>query len=557
MPTRAVPRVAYSLVCALLVTTLACAGNTGRSTTSSSVASPPPTAAVSTAGSSTTAASVQTTITVPTPGPALDLVAYDAKHKAGWFTAAAKELPQITQTPDAVFEISSTPIQNRRDGHIAPTLVSSYFFLQFGDISPSMLAKQAGTLKALFIRSASVSFVDYLGGRVLDWDRLSTRIPLDVKAMIKEANSLDLPVFLELNYSDYVPGPAGTGLDSLRPADNIANTIAYLKALESQGLKLAGITFGDEIDDEAGFGKAKPTISNSDLIARYVRYAKALKTQFPALKIYAFDSYIAATRGQVSKSLDLLREVAGAEATEGMNLIDGFIFRESYVYMDDKGAVLDSQVILDDIESLAGTMTVRRYDVMGTRRNKTDVAYLPKLVEETRSIFHRTIDIGLTEYLPAGPTQIDESDTSKYADIDFVIHYADLVGTYAEQGLDYVSSWIFANDTQQAKCYLDRQGRGGLNYPAHEQLAQQFRGIILQVDRPVPYESLKVKVYAAKNGAGYFAVLLNKDVGKEHTIRLHIDGPGEAGTELALRLPARSYTSVLLMDGSATVSGVR
>ena len=43
-----------------------------------------------------------------------------------------------------------------------------------------------------------------------------------------------------------------------------------------------------------------------------------------------------------------------AEISAGISLIDGFVFRESYVYMDEDGKVLGSQDILDDIESLAG-----------------------------------------------------------------------------------------------------------------------------------------------------------------------------------------------------------
>ncbi len=509
----------------------------------------PPPATFSQTPSSTTE---PTATPIPRISEAMDIVAYQSTHGSGWFNETVENLPETTQTPEAVFEILSTPIQNRRDGNISPTLISSYMFIQFGEISPNNLEKHAQTLQALFIRSALMSFVDYPNNRVLDWDWHSSRIPMDLSGMIKKANELNLPVFLEINYSDYVPGPNGSGLEALQSADNIANTISYLESVQAMGLRVEGITFGDEIGDEAGFGNAKPTLENSDLVARYVAYASAFKKRFPKIKIYAFDSYIAATRGQVSDYFELLREIRAAEIKEDISLIDGFVFRESYVYMDENGDVLDSQYILDDIESLAGFEPVRRFDVFGNENPNTDSGYLVTLIDETRKIFGRDLDIGITEYLPAGPVQTSESDTSKYQDIDFLIHYADLTGTYAEQGLDIVSTWIFANETEQAKCYLDKQGKKGLSYPVHEQLAQYFTGSILQVQRPAPYSSLRIKVYVARNGDNYFILLLNKDVQSEHTIRLAKSGE----FDFVLQLPARSYTSLLLRQNEIIVSGI-
>jgi hypothetical protein len=349
-----------------------------------------------------------------------------------------------------------------------------------------------------------------------------------------------------------VPGPVGSGIDALQAADNVASTVLFLRSLQEEGLRVEGVTFGDEIGDEAGFGSAKPTLGNSDLIGRYLAYARALKDAFPELKIYAFDSYIAATRGRVADYFPLLGRIREAEISEGLELIDGFVFRESYVYMDEDGQVLDSQSILDDVESLAGLERVRRYDVFGNRHPEPDRGYLVTLIEQTREIFGRDLDIGISEYLPAGPVQISESDTSPYEDIDFLIHYADLVGTYAEQGLDVVSAWVFATETDQAKCYLDMQGNPGLNYPVHEQLAQHFRGSILQVERPVAYSLLRIKAYVVQDGDGYFILLLNKDAEREHTIRLVRVGE----FDLVLRLPARSYTSVLLNRDGVLVAGV-
>lgn len=154
-----------------------------------------------------------------------------------------------------------------------------------------------------------------------------------------------------------------------------------------------------------------------------------------------------------------------AEIKEGLSLIDGFVFRESYVYMNDKGVVLNSQSILDDIESLPGQGPVTRYDVMGTKGEKQDRAYLATLAERTRDLLtdarprHDRV-------LPARPVQISESDTSRFADIDFILHYTDLVGTYAEQGLDTVSTWMLANSIDQAKCYIDKLGNKRLSSPA-------------------------------------------------------------------------------------------
>jgi hypothetical protein len=516
-------------------------------TTSSSTV--PPTSSPSSTSLPTTA---PTSTAVPRISRTVDLVAYRAANGLGWFSQPVEELPEATQSPEAVFEILATPMQNRREGKISPMLISSYVFLQFGEVSPQDLEDNAQTLRGLFIRSALMSFVDYAGNRVLDWDWRSSRIPMDVVGMIQKANELSIPVFLEINYSDYVPGSIGSGLDALQSADNIANTLSYLETLQAEGLRVDGVTFGDEIGDEAGFGSAKPTLGNSDLVARYVAYASAFKNRFPELKIYAFDSYIAATRGRVSDYFDLLRGIRDAELQEGIDLIDGFVFRESYVYMDENGRVLGSQSILDDVESLAGPEPVGRYDVFGNQHPRTDRGYLVTLIDETRAIFERDLDIGITEYLPAGPVQISESDTSVYEDIDFVIHYADLVGTYAEQGLDVVSTWMFANETDQAKSYVDKQGNQGLNYPVHEQLAQYFQGSILGVERPVEYESFRVKVYVAKDGDDYFILILNKDVVRERTIRLVRSGE----FDLVLRLPERSYTSLLVKQDGILVTGV-
>lgn len=492
----------------------------------------------------------------PTPTPriarSIDLVTFQSNRNGAWFNASIDTLPATQNKSTATFEIKNLAIQNRRNGKIAPTLIGGYIFLQFGEVTPDLLDQHLHTIGALFIRSALLSFVDYPNNRVLGWDRTSVNIPANVREIIALCNRKNIPVFLQINYSDYVPGALGTGVDSLQRADNLAGTIVYLKALKAQGLHVAGVTFGDEIDDEAGFGNRKPTLSNSDLISRFIAYARAIKNEFPELKVYAFDSYIAATRGQVPSYFDYFQSIRQQEIKDGKNLLDGFTFRESYTYINDKNQVMDSQRILDDTESLYRDTPVYRYDVMGiTRRNPTR-DYLHLLINKTREIFGRNIDIGLTEYLPAGPVQIDESDTSRYADIDFILHYSDVVGIYAELGLDTVSSWLFANINDQAKCYIEWQGNRGANYPIHEQLARYFAGEILSVDRSVAYEQLKVKVYAARNDKQYFVMILNKDVANEATVRIML--PGQF--DLTVRLPRRSYTSLIVDEKQIKVAGI-
>jgi hypothetical protein len=376
-----------------------------------------PTSSTSLTASSTTVLSTIAPATTTTVAPrisgAVDLVAYQAASGGDWFGALLEDLPETDVPAEGVFEVLAAPVENRRDGEISPLLVSSYVFVQFGEIGSDDLEEHAATLRGLFIRSALLSFVDYAGDRVLDWDWFSAGIPMDVIGMIRKANELGLPVSLEINYSDFVPGPVGSGLDALVEADNIAGTISFLETLEAEGLRVDCVTFGDEIGDDAGFGRAKPTLDNSNLVARFVAYAVALKSRFPNLKIYAFDSYIAATRGEVADYFPLLREIREAEVREGVDLIDGFVFRESYVYMDAEGRVLDSQSILDDVESLAGSGPVLRYDVFGNRHPGADRGYLVTLADDTREIFGRDLDIGITEYLPTPrPTRTSTSSST-------------------------------------------------------------------------------------------------------------------------------------------------
>lgn len=480
----------------------------------------------------------------------VDVATLQSDQKGKWFSVNLSTLPETNLEATALFSINDSVVNNRRNGKIPSTLLAGYLFIQW-DISSSSFEKYDHTIGALFLRSSLMSFVDYENNKVLRWDRKSVNIPTDLRGIIKLCNEKKIPVFLEINYADYVPGSVGTGVESLKISDNIVNTINFLKSLKEEGLYVDGITFGDEIEDEAGYGSYKPTIHNSDLIGKFISYARAMKTEFPELKIYAFDSYIDATRGQVSKYWNFFEKIKLAENVEGKILLDGFIFRESYVYIDKNGNVLKSQLILDDIESLYRDTKVYRYNVDGYSQQNPNKAYLPMVINKTNKIFGRSLDIGLTEYLPAGPIQISETDTSNYSDIDFILHYSDMVGIYGQLGLDYVSRIMFGDSLNMHKSYFDRKGNLGINYPVHEQLAQYFSGEILNVNRTIGYDNLKVKVYATRQNGKYFIMILNKDVSREVTIRVTLP----ERLDLIVRLPRRSYTS-LITDKNITISNI-
>lgn len=483
--------------------------------------------------------------------PAVDLVAFQSSRNGSWYSQAMNTFPQTRFRPEAIFRIIDTPFDNRKSGAIAPTLVSGYFFIQW-DISAQNFDQYDHTINSLFLKSALLSFVDYQNDRVLDWWRRSAKIPTDVLDIIQHCNNKNIPVFLEINYSNYIPGDLGAGVSGMITADNIARTISFLKTLKQKGLFLTGITFGDEIEDESGYGSYKPTIYNCDLINRFIDYSEKIKSEFPNLKIYAFDSYIGATRGRVSFYIDLLKQVRQAEIEKNITLIDGFTFTESYVYMNGQGQVLNSQLILDDTESLYRNTPVYRYDVWGNVNSATDSAYLPMLISQCREIFGRNIEIGMTQYLPAGALYISETDTSKYDHEDFIIHYIDVIGIYAEQGLDIVAKIMFGDSIDMHKSYFDRNGNLGPNYLVHEQLADYFKGTLLKVTRNVGYDNLKVKVYASKTGTYEFIMVLNKDTSSDHAVVLSMKN----GTEITLNLPRRSYTSLLIQNDQIVISGI-
>jgi len=488
----------------------------------------------------------------PSPARSVDLVAFDPARQGSWFSVNLEEFPESIVEPEATFVVRGTALPNRRDGEIASTLAAHYVFLQFGDVRTSLIERHASTMRALFIRSALMSFVDYLGGNVLDWDGRSSRIPLDIEQVIAFCNRLNIPVYLELNYSDYIAGPLGSGVESLQPADNIGRTVEYLEKLRAKGLRVAGVTFGDEIGDHAGFGAKKPTTLSDDIPARYIAFARALKEAFPQLGLYAFDSYISAARGQLSENFDLLERVRAAEIEDGRPLIDGFLFRESYVYINSNGNLRESWKIIDDTDSLYEASPVYRYDSFGRFFPEADKDYLHTVIARTEEIFDRPLEIGLSEYLPAGPVEIDESDTSPYADIDFILHYADVMGIYATLGLDYVSTFLFANSPEQAKCYLDRQGHEGPNYPVFAQIAENLKGELLRVEDERGEEAERIRVYASRHDSRTFVMILNREVGRKENVRVILPGQGD----LILRLPARSYTSLIWDGESVLVSGI-
>ena len=183
--------------------------------------------------------------------------------------------------------------------------------------------------------------------------------------IISQANRWPYPVYLEVNYSDYIAGSYGTGVESLLPADNITRTIEFLQMLKAEGLHVDGLTFGDEIGDSNNFDNKKPTMMSENIADRFIRYALAIKNAFPEIKMYAFDSDISAASGEMSLYYDLFTQIHKAEEEFGLILLDGFIYRESYVYIDENGKLLDSQKILDDTESLYRPTKVYRYDSMG------------------------------------------------------------------------------------------------------------------------------------------------------------------------------------------------
>jgi hypothetical protein len=482
----------------------------------------------------------------------IDLVAYQSSRYGVWFSTDLDAFPEVQQEITASFAIENSPIENQREGKISSTLPSGYFFLQW-DISSEVFERYADTIGALFIRVAGSLFVDYLNNRAFfDWTNTSEEIPADIQGIIKICNTKNIPVFLEANYSDYVPGDPGTGIESFQRADNIAGTINFLKELNTNGLHIDGLTYGNEYGDPGRFQGRKPTIYNSDYVGRFLNFARGLKAEYPELKIYAFDSNIGAARGRMYEYWPLLKRVHQAEIEDIQTLLDGFIFRESYVYIDKNGRLLDSQLILDDTESLYRDTPVYRYDTEGETFRHPDRDYLHTVIDETTEIFGRSLDIGLTEYLPAGPVNISETGTSLYSDAAFIVHYSDIVGMYAELGLDFVSTIMFGDSVDMHKAYFDRDGNQGANYPIHEQLKTNFSGQILKVVRSVDYDILKVKVYASHINEKYFVMILNKDVNEEAIIQITI--PDQL--DLKVRIPPCSYTSLILDNENIIISGI-
>ena len=272
--------------CALLFLLAGCATPTATSQITASPTNPPAPSSTPvpsyTPLASVTPSTQPTFTPTPTETPTLvprllrsvDIMAYADAQDGQWFGSELIEnLPNVPLDASITYTIPGSIVSNRRNGQISPTLASRYLFLQysFNDQAPEMIMTAGDTVRALFIRSALMSFVDYEGDRVLDWDGLSRSIPLDLEDVIAFINQSmgGFPIYLELNYSDYIPGNPGTGLESLQPADNIARTIEYLRMLQAADLHISGVTFGDEIGDQSGFGDKKPTLSTDDMAERF------------------------------------------------------------------------------------------------------------------------------------------------------------------------------------------------------------------------------------------------------------------------------------------------
>ena len=520
---------------------------------------------------------VEVAWTLPPADPApiqlsLDIAAFLTAREGAWYSASAQELPGFSVPPEATLHISREPVRNRRQGQISPTLVSSYIFIQ-EPFSLTEMEQHWSTLRGLFLRTGRFRFPDYINGRAWNMSNHSIVLTPPVEAIVKECNSRGIPIFVMLNHSDFVPGPPGSaGIDSLVYADNVAATLAFLRNLRDVGLQVAGLTFGDNIGDDFGLGPLKPTFYNSDLLTIFLRFARAIKGEFPDIKIYAFETSVGAAAGTFASLLGghpghsiwvLLEGIRRAELELGQLLLDGFSFQESYVYMDRDGRVLDSQQILDDAEALYRTTPVYRLNYDGVAYPDPDRAYLPSLARRVDAMFGREVDLVLAEYLPAGAFFISEEDTSRYADIDLILHHADLTGIYALLGFDGVSR-LMLSPPQNHKSYLSGRGEPARNYPVQEQLARFFRGQVLRVDSSTTYDRHRLKVYAAREGDQHFIVLLNKEASRDMVIRLTVpdveQGPerneGRRGVEFNLNLPRRSYTSLLLRPEGVVVSGI-
>jgi hypothetical protein len=111
---------------------------------------------------------------------------------------------------------------------------------------------------------------------------------------------------------------------------------------------------------------------------------------------------------------------------------------------------------------------------------------------------------------------------------------------------------MFGNSIDMHKAYFDREGNLGANYSVHEQLAENLLGQIIKVDRTMDYDNLKVKVYATRKDGNYFIFILNKDVKSAHTIEVNLPNR----LNITMRIPQRSYTSIIIDDSRLFISGM-
>jgi O-glycosyl hydrolase len=72
------------------------------------------------------------------------------------------------------------------------------------------------------------------------------------------------------------------------------------------------------------------------------------------------------------------------------------------------------------------------------------------------------------------------------------------------------------------------------------------------VERSTADAAPRLRVYAARSGGRVFIMILNREVGQAQTVRLILDGEAD----VALRLPPRSYTSLVVDDQQVRISGI-
>ena len=121
----------------------------------------------------------------------VDIASFQAGRNGTWFSVDLSTLPETQISDYLYFSIKESVVDNRKNGQISPTLLSGYFFTQW-DISSSALEQYNHTIRALFLRSALMRFIDYPNNRVLGWNDKSINIPTDIRGIIRQCNEKNL-----------------------------------------------------------------------------------------------------------------------------------------------------------------------------------------------------------------------------------------------------------------------------------------------------------------------------------------------------------------------------